>query len=483
VRPAFFPHVTYVTDAEPSPDPLGWVLQALAEPAVLLPLLAGAVAVGLAGLLWIRRRPTVAAWRRFVDQALSYRELVPWMLRLSFGLVLIGAGLSRVTFAPDVILAGLPSLLLTGIGFLLLLGFAVRLAAAAGLVLYGAALVTAPQLVGLFDVFGGLAALVFVGPGRPSLDDLLRAAFPRAPGRHAATTEPDPGRYGDVVPLLVRIGFGGALLASGIADKLLVYERSLTTVERYDLTAIVPVSPELWVLGASATETALGVLILLGVATRLSAMLAFVVLTLALFGLPDDPVIAHVGLFGSCSILVVLGAGRLSVDALLSERHVRRAVEPRLRPARPEEAPALSALAQRSKAHWGYDAAFLERVAAELTIGATDIEQDVVRVAELDGAVVGWSRAHLVEEPARLVDLWVEPTAIGRGIGRLLWDRAVEEARVAGRQALEVEADPNAEGFYRRMGAVRVGSRASTLIPGRELPVLRVEVSPTPGTH
>jgi uncharacterized membrane protein YphA (DoxX/SURF4 family) len=122
------------------------------------------------------------------------------------------------------------------------------------------------------------------------------------------------------VPLLVRVGLGGAFIASGILDKLLIYERGLATVEKYSLTSVIPVDAGLWVVGAGLVETALGVAILAGFATRLSAMVGFAVLTLTLFGLPDDPVIAHVGLFGSCSVLVVLGAGRWSVDGWLARR-------------------------------------------------------------------------------------------------------------------------------------------------------------------
>ena len=311
-------HVTYVTDPEASPDPLGFLLEVLGRPGNLLLLVVGAAVVLLAGLAWPRRRPMLAPWERFVAQAWSYRDFVPWMLRLSFGLVLIGSGLTRVVFAPDVRLGGWPDLLLTVLGFLLLLGLAVRLAALVGLVLYAVALAAQPQLVGLFDLAGGLAAIAFLGPGVPSLDDLLRATFPSGPGAVAATRQPSRQRYEDLVPLLVRIGLGGALLASGIVDKLLVYERGLATVDKYGLTALVPVDPGLWVVGAALVETALGAAILLGLATRLSAMLGFAVLTLTLFGLPDDPVIAHVGLFGSCSVLVVLGAGRWSLDALLA---------------------------------------------------------------------------------------------------------------------------------------------------------------------
>jgi uncharacterized membrane protein YphA (DoxX/SURF4 family) len=71
-------------------------------------------------------------------------------------------------------------------------------------------------------------------------------------------------------------------------------------------------------------ETALGVAILAGVLTRFSAAVGFAVLTLALFALPDDPVVAHVCLFGLCSALVILGGGRWSLDRLVLEPLGRR---------------------------------------------------------------------------------------------------------------------------------------------------------------
>lgn len=132
-----------------------------------------------------------------------------------------------------------------------------------------------------------------------------------------ATENLGEGRYDDFVPLVVRLGLGGAFAASGIVDKLLIHDQALAAVERYELTAVVPVAAELWVVGAFLVETALGLAIILGVMTRASAVVGFAVLTLAMFALPDDPVIAHVGLFGLCSVLVVLGAGRWSIDRLV----------------------------------------------------------------------------------------------------------------------------------------------------------------------
>ena len=307
-------HVDYITDPEPNPDPIAFVLEALGMPGSLPLIGTGVVAVLVVLLAWARWRPLEEPRVRFIERAKAYREFLPWMVRLSVGLVLIGAGLSRVRFLPTIPTGELFALLLTGTGFLLLLGFAVRPAALVALGAYAVTLVAHPEAVFMLDVAGGLTAAAILGPGRPSLDDLLRAAFPRGPGARAATDNLGRGRYDDVVPLVVRLGIGGAFAASGIVDKLVIYDQALAAVDRYQLTSVVPVSPELWVVGASLTETTLGVAIILGVMTRFSAVVGFVVLTLALFALPDDPVIAHVGLFGLSSVLVTLGAGRWSLD-------------------------------------------------------------------------------------------------------------------------------------------------------------------------
>ena len=321
-------HVDYVTDPEASPDPIGFLLDALAQPGTLVLIGVGLLVVLAALLAWARWRPMEDARLRFIQRAKGYTEYLPWIVRLSVGLVLIGSGLSRDRFMPTLESGDLFALLLTATGFLLLLGLAVRPAA---LVALGAYLVTFtghPELVMMLDVAGGLAVVAILGPGRPSLDDLLRAAFPRGPGARAATQNLAHGRYDDLVPLLVRLGLGGAFAASGIVDKVLIYDQALAAVDRYALTSVIPVSPELWVLGAALIETALGVAILFGVLTRFCAVVGFAVLTQALFALPDDPVIAHVALFGLSSMLVILGSGRWSLDRLvlapLGERFRRR---------------------------------------------------------------------------------------------------------------------------------------------------------------
>lgn len=307
-------HVDYITDPESSPDPIRFLLDTLGQPGSLPLLGIGMVMVLAAVLAWARWRPMEEPRMRFIERARSYREYLPWMVRLSVGLVLIGAGLSRVRFVPNIESGELFALMLTATGFLLMLGLAVRPAALVALGAYVVTLVSHPELVMMLDVAGGLAVAAVLGPGRPSMDDLLRAAFPRGPGARAATENLASGGYDDIVPLLVRLGLGGAFVASGIVDKLIIYDQALAVVDRYHLTSVVPVSPEMWVVGASVTETTLGIAILLGVLTRCSAAVGFAVLTMALFALPDDPVIAHVCLFGLSSLLIVVGGGRYSLD-------------------------------------------------------------------------------------------------------------------------------------------------------------------------
>jgi ribosomal protein S18 acetylase RimI-like enzyme len=147
-----------------------------------------------------------------------------------------------------------------------------------------------------------------------------------------------------------------------------------------------------------------------------------------------------------------------------------------IRRARPDEAERLSELARRSKASWGYDEGFMRRAAVELTITADAISSQEVWVLEdQGGAILGFHRV-IPGDPAVLEDLWVEPEAMGAGYGRRLWEHAADVAGQRGATAMELDADPNALGFYERMGAVRVGVTPSTVVAGRELPRMRLSL-------
>ncbi len=148
-----------------------------------------------------------------------------------------------------------------------------------------------------------------------------------------------------------------------------------------------------------------------------------------------------------------------------------------LRRARPDEADVLTGLALAAKAHWGYDAAFMEVVKVELTFEPDVVARRHFVVAERDGSVVGFYSLDGAPPIGVLDDMWVTPSAIGTGLGRVLWDHAMAAAAEAGYEHLDIDAEPFAEGFYLNMGAERIGESPSGSIPGRMLPLLRVKPS------
>lgn len=149
----------------------------------------------------------------------------------------------------------------------------------------------------------------------------------------------------------------------------------------------------------------------------------------------------------------------------------------RLRTAVPGEAAALSALALRSKAHWGYDAAFLDACRDELTLRDDELAARRTLVAELDGTVVGVGTLEGEPPYGELGMLFVDPAAIGRGVGGALLAALLDRAHDEGFTRLAIDADPNAEAFYLAHGAVRVGEVASGSVPGRVLPQLALELT------
>lgn len=142
-----------------------------------------------------------------------------------------------------------------------------------------------------------------------------------------------------------------------------------------------------------------------------------------------------------------------------------------LRPARPEEAARLTAIAHAAKASWGYPVAWMELWRDELTFDAESMRDRWVVVAASDGVPIGV--AALTADPGEpeLEHLWVDPDAAGRGVGRALVAAARKEARQRGARRLRVVSDPNAEGFYLALGARRIG-HVDGRPPGRRLPLL-----------
>lgn len=327
-------HVRYVTDADEPGSGFAFLASALSDPLNLLALGAGGLAVLLVILGYLHNRPFARDVAVFREVMASYRDLLPWLLRLGFGLPLVGAGFSGYLFTPVVVPelgSEVVRLFQVGLGFALLFGLATRAAALVGLASYLVAAAFEPLALYSLEWIPGFVAIALVGSGRPSADQTLHR-IAAAEGTFYGRIDPVHGvadRLSDVlephrryVPTVIRVGLGASFVFFGVFDKLFVPTMSENVVARYGLTSLVPLPADLWVLGAAAAELGLGIAIFVGFFTRSSALAALFVFTLTLFGLADDPVLAHVGLFSLASALLVTGAGPYSLDTRLGNSDV-----------------------------------------------------------------------------------------------------------------------------------------------------------------
>lgn len=143
----------------------------------------------------------------------------------------------------------------------------------------------------------------------------------------------------------------------------------------------------------------------------------------------------------------------------------------RVRRAHRTDAAVLTRIAHAAKRHWGYPEEWIRLWAADLTLSAESIDEQLVYAACRGAEVVGLYALSRDGDAFELEHMWVDPPHLGTGVGGRLFDHAVATARSHGGATLHIASDPHAEGFYRRMGARRVGEVASS--PGdRTLPLL-----------
>ena len=141
--------------------------------------------------------------------------------------------------------------------------------------------------------------------------------------------------------------------------------------------------------------------------------------------------------------------------------------------AKPEEADTLTEIAFAAKRHWGYPEHWIQSWRGILTMRPEFIAANIAYCAVEDGRPVGFYVLTTEGGDLQFDHLWVMPSAIGRGIGRALFEHAAAQAKAREFKNIKIEADPNAEAFYKHMGAMRVGIKV-TEIEGkpRELPLL-----------
>ncbi len=153
-----------------------------------------------------------------------------------------------------------------------------------------------------------------------------------------------------------------------------------------------------------------------------------------------------------------------------------------IRRAKPDEADVLTEIAHAAKRHWGYPENWIEDWKDDLTITPDFLTTNEMYMAVAGGEIAGCCALVMRDSLAELEHMWIRPEHMGNGVGRALFKQVVARAKSLDARAVELSADPNAEGFYRRMGATRIGEVRSE-IEGqpRVLPRMSVDLSsPSP---
>jgi len=150
-----------------------------------------------------------------------------------------------------------------------------------------------------------------------------------------------------------------------------------------------------------------------------------------------------------------------------------------IRPGRGDEGGRLKEIAIEAKAHWGYERERVVEWASHGDFTPERLRELTVFVAETDGRAIGWASLISRDQVWWLEDLWIDPEWIGRGVGTQLFRRAAEHAARLGATRLEWEAEPNAIGFYERMGGEYVRDSGVTEFE-RRLPVMGTNLRAVP---
>ena len=148
-----------------------------------------------------------------------------------------------------------------------------------------------------------------------------------------------------------------------------------------------------------------------------------------------------------------------------------------IRRAMPEEAAVLTEIAHAAKRHWGYPENWIEHWQGDLTITRDFISNHEVYVAVTDKEIAGCCALVVKDSQAELEHMWIRPQYMGAGYGKALFDHMMQRAATLSANVVELSADPNAEGFYKHMGATRIGEVRSE-IEGQPRVLPRMTVDP-----
>lgn len=300
-------HVRYIATPEEieslgKPD-YAALLSPLSEPKYIIMMVATVIVV-LGVYFYLNHNKYFHKWAIHMQHVgESYRPYIPWITRLSLGIILIGGATKGFLISPvlDVAFPWIALVQLV-IGFFLMAGFLVGFSAVIAFALFIYTLVQDPYLIGSFDILALIISLLVLDSRRPGVDDIIGI--------------PDflhIRKLRKYLPTILRVGIGVGMAYLAVVEKIMTPHLAAHVAEVTELTSVIPVSAMMWTFAAGVIEFVVGLLLVIGFKTRLASVAALFILSMSFFYFGED-VTSHVTLFGTLSAVFILGVGPLGID-------------------------------------------------------------------------------------------------------------------------------------------------------------------------
>ena len=146
----------------------------------------------------------------------------------------------------------------------------------------------------------------------------------------------------------------------------------------------------------------------------------------------------------------------------------------------------LTEIAFSGKRHWGYPEEYYEIWETELTITEDYLKNNVVKIILENDIIKGFysicyneDEKHVgetfIEKGYWLDFMFLDEKFIGNGLGKIMFNDSINEIKNNGGTNFYIFSDPNAQGFYKKMGCKFIRESKSS-IKNRTIPIYKYEI-------
>ena len=144
--------------------------------------------------------------------------------------------------------------------------------------------------------------------------------------------------------------------------------------------------------------------------------------------------------------------------------------------AEPNDNELLTTITKMSKAYWGFSDEILQEWEHLLTITKDYIEKNKVYKLLQNDQIIGYYSCFSTDENTiKLDNIFILPEFIGKGFGKILMNDFLKNIKQLGINKVTLDAEPNAEKFYKTFGFETIGQLESS-IKDRYLPIMELQI-------